>query len=710
MDLIIVESPTKANTFNKYLKGANYQVEATVGHIRDLPKKKIGIDLEGDFAPEYVLNEEKLATIEKIRKEAKKATTIILATDADREGEAIAYHIAQILGFIDEKWPHSKIKKNSKLKRIVFHEITKDALDEALKSPRELNFDLIDAQQTRRILDRIVGYKLSPLLWKKLGKRWLSAGRVQTVALRFIVEREKEIAKFASEVYFKGAGFFNTDKTDESLETKLIGKGEERYEKKFTVPLFDGEYTYSKTSIDKKDVDALKKDIESDSYTILTIDEKVNFRSPLSPYITSTLQQDAARKIGYSSKQTMRLAQNLYEKGLITYHRTDSITLSPKFVGEAAAYIKKTYGEEYLVAEARAYKTSTKSAQEAHEAIRPTQLVPSVVGEKGLTVRHEKLYNLIFKRAVGSQMKDAQIKGLTITIQGRKGYLFRTKQEQVQFDGFLKLYEKSEYGMITFTKNEGETMTLKNVDFIESATQPPPRYSEASLIRTLEKRGIGRPSTYAPIISTIETRNYVEKLEARFHPTVLGTAVSDYLSKAFVDLFAVDFTVEMEEKLDKIAQHEHEMVKTLKEFYKPLEKHIAKENASKGQIQVQEKTDEKCPESGHPLVIKFSKYGKFFACTNYPECKYTKNFLQKVDQKCSKCQGDIVVRFTKKRRRFYGCANYPKCDFAAWKLTQIAAETGKEDSSPASDPDVVKDQDSKREMKNGEKGQKEIGD
>src|SRR3989344_1075443 len=681
MDLIIVESPTKANTFNKYLKSNEYQVEATIGHVRDLPQKKIGIDLEHGFKPDYVLNEEKKETIEKIKKQAQKASSIILATDADREGEAIAYHIAQILGYIKEDWPQSTLKKQNKLKRIVFHEITKDALEEALKLPRELNFNLIDAQQTRRILDRIVGYKLSPLLWKKIGKRWLSAGRVQTVALRFIVEREKEIEKFASEVFFRGTGRFKSDDTgDDVLEAQLHAKDDQKYEQKFTVNLFDGDYTYTKTSILKKDVESLTKDIESDTFSIESIQEKVSSRSPAPPYITSTLQQDAARKLGYSSKQTMRLAQNLYEKGMITYHRTDSVTISPKFIQQASEFIREKYGNQYVLESPRLYKTSTKSAQEAHEAIRPTDVTRQISGEKGITSRHERLYSIIQKRALTTQMKDAQIKTLSISIKGKKGYIFKTKQEQVMFDGYLKLYPKIEYGTITFSKKEGDEISLNNIDFVESATQPPPRYSEASLIKTLEKRGIGRPSTYAPIISTIETRNYVEKMEGRFFPTILGKAVSDYLSKAFVDLFTVDFTAEMEDKLDKIAENKHDMIKTLTEFYKPLEKNIVKEQNSKGHIDVQEETNEKCPESEHPLVIRFSKFGKFLACSDYPNCKYTKNFMQKVDQKCPKCKGgDIIVRFTKRKKRFYGCSNYPKCDFAAWKLNEI------ESSSPSSE-------------------------
>ncbi|OGK15324.1 DNA topoisomerase I [Candidatus Roizmanbacteria bacterium RIFCSPLOWO2_02_FULL_37_19] len=681
MDLIIVESPTKANTFNKYLKSNEYQVEATIGHVRDLPQKKIGIDLEHGFKPDYVLNEEKKETIEKIKKQAQKASSIILATDADREGEAIAYHIAQILGYIKEDWPQSTLKKQNKLKRIVFHEITKDALEEALKLPRELNFNLIDAQQTRRILDRIVGYKLSPLLWKKIGKRWLSAGRVQTVALRFIVEREKEIEKFASEVFFRGTGRFKSDDTgDDVLEAQLHAKDDQKYEQKFTVNLFDGDYTYTKTSILKKDVESLTKDIESDTFSIESIQEKVSSRSPAPPYITSTLQQDAARKLGYSSKQTMRLAQNLYEKGMITYHRTDSVTISPKFIQQASEFIREKYGNQYVLESPRLYKTSTKSAQEAHEAIRPTDVTRQISGEKGITSRHERLYSIILNRALATQMKDAQIKTLSISIKGKKGYIFKTKQEQVMFDGYLKLYPKIEYGTITFSKKEGDEISLNNIDFVESATQPPPRYSEASLIKTLEKRGIGRPSTYAPIISTIETRNYVEKMEGRFFPTILGKAVSDYLSKAFVDLFTVDFTAEMEDKLDKIAENKHDMIKTLTEFYKPLEKNIVKEQNSKGHIDVQEETNEKCPESEHPLVIRFSKFGKFLACSDYPNCKYTKNFMQKVDQKCPKCKGgDIIVRFTKRKKRFYGCSNYPKCDFAAWKLNEI------ESSSPSSE-------------------------
>jgi len=665
MNLILVESPTKAQTFNKYLKGDEYHVEATIGHIRDLPQKKIGIDVDNDFRPEYVISPEKEKTIATIKKFAKKADSIILATDADREGEAISYHIAFLLGFVDEKWPESKIHKDKRLKRIVFHEITKSALEEALEHPQEIDIDLVNAQQTRRILDRIVGYKLSPLLWKKIGKRWLSAGRVQTVALRFIVEREKEIKKFESTPFYKGNGIF------ESVEAKLTAKGTEKYEKKFTLQLFDGEYSYTQTTITKELVPELQKDISSDSFIVSDLDVRSNNRVPPAPYITSTLQQDAARKFGYSSKQTMSLAQNLYEKGLITYHRTDSINLSEKFIPQAHAYIKKTYGDKYISTTQRVFKTSTKKAQEAHEAIRPTDLNEDLANHSGLTNRHKNLYDLIFKRALASQMSDAEIKNMTITIEGKKGYTFKAYQDQVMFEGFLVLYPYEER-KITFNKEKGDPIKLDPLTFEEAQTQPPPRYSEASLIRTLEKKGIGRPSTYAPIISTILLRNYVEKQEGRFHPTSLGDAVSDYLSGAFENLFEVEFTSEMEDKLDLVATEKSDMVKILKDFYGPLAKNLAVEEKKEGHIDVQEATDEKCPDSDHPLVIRYSKFGKFYACSDYPNCKYTRNFVEKVNIKCPKCDdGDIIVRFTKKKKRFYGCSNYPKCDFAAWKLNEI---------------------------------------
>lgn len=672
MDLIIVESPTKANTFNKFLKGGEYHVEATLGHIRDLPENKLSIDVKNDFKPDYIIVKKRQETVDKIKSLAKKADTIILATDHDREGEAISYHLAFLLGFVKEKWPESKISAGDKLKRIVFHEITEEAISEALKSPSVLNIKLVDSQQARRILDRMVGYKLSPLLWKKMGKRWLSAGRVQTVALRFIVEREREIDKFKKEAYFKVLATFSKKK---DFEAKLVSKNDIAYEQKFTLDLFDGKYTYTKTTIDKSHIEDLKADLESDKYKVADVEENVSKRYPAAPYTTSTLQQDAARQFGYSSKVTMRLAQTLYEKGFITYHRTDSFYLSPKFLSAARGFIEKKYGSKYLPGTARVFKTTLRGAQEAHEAIRPTNLDVSEIKEPDITPGHSKLYNLIYRRALASQMKEAEVKTVKIKVIGDKGYLFETSWEEIMFDGYLILYPKAEDLRNKVDINVNDSINLKNLDFQESETMPPPRYNEASLIKVLEEKGIGRPSTYAPTISTIQDRQYVEKKENRFFPSFLGTTVCDYLSKGFPEIFEIDFTANMEEDLDSIADGEKNLVDVLVKFYKPFAKSLKIEEKDKSHIDVQEMTDEKCPTCGKSLLIRYSKFGKFLGCSGYPECKYTGQYVEKANVKCPKCAGEVIIKYTKRKRKFYGCENYPKCDFAAWRLNQIVQKT-----------------------------------
>ncbi|MFQ5452475.1 MAG: type I DNA topoisomerase, partial [Candidatus Paceibacterota bacterium] len=540
MQLILVESPTKARTFNKYLKGDKYRVEATMGHMRDLPKSKLGIDPKSRYKPEYVEVEEKKEAIEKIEKLAKKSKSIILATDADREGEAISYHVAYLLGYVEEKWPKATLIDGKKLKRIVFHEITKSAIEKALLTPQELNLDLVDSQQARRILDRIVGYKVSPLLWKKMGKRWLSAGRVQTVALRFIVEREKEIEKFKRQAYYKVFGNFKV--SSHEIEAKLVSKEGKTYEAKQKLELFDGDYTYTKTTITALNSKVIKEDLSTDSYTVHDVKSSTSKRTPPPPYTTSTLQQDASRRLGYSSKYTMSLAQKLYERGFITYHRTDSVSMSGGFVSSTRKFIKDTYTENYLSEETRRYKTKSKLAQEAHEAIRPTDVRRDIVKKKGLRGAHLKLYKLIFNRAVATQMAPAEILTIKIQILSRKKYLFETSFQSITFNGYLRLYGKKSEKSNHAKPGIGDTAKLIDLNFEEAETLPPPRYNEASLIKTLEDKGIGRPSTYAPTISTIQTRNYVEKNEGRFNPSVLGTAVSDYLVSAFPKLFAIDYT------------------------------------------------------------------------------------------------------------------------------------------------------------------------
>ena len=677
MNLIIVESPTKAKTFNSFLKGKKFQVEASLGHVRDLPENKIAVDIAANYTPNYVISPKKKSVVSNLKKLAKKAESIILATDSDREGEAISYHIAYLLGFIKEDWPKSELKKVNSIKRIVFHEITQSAFEEALKKPQAINFHLVDAQQARRILDRLVGYTLSPLLWKKIGKGWLSAGRVQTVALRFIVEREREIEEFKTEPYFKVSGLFSEERDlVNQVLAKLIAKRDTKYEQKFKLKLFDGEYTYSKTTIHEENRHDLEKNIQSDSYKVDDIVETISKRYPSPPFTTSTLQQEASRKFGYAAKFTMRLAQELYERGFISYHRTDSLSLSQKFLDETKIFIDQTFGTKYVIASPRQYKTKSKLAQEAHEAIRPTQMRQDLdTTEVPLSSAHLKLYNLIFSRAIASQMKEAEIKTIKIKILGTMSYLFESGFESVMFDGFMKAYpQKEEKVLPNISLKKDMSVHLNKLEFTGDNTQPPPRYNEASLIKTLEEAGIGRPSTYAPTISTIQDRNYVEKTEGRFYPTFLGKTVCNYLSHAFADFFAINFTATMEEDLDLIAEGKKDLVSVLDYYYKPFSKKLETEKANHQHINVQEKTTEICPQCGKFLVYRYSKYGKFYACSGYPACKFTKPFFEKIALKCPKCQGDIIVKYTRKKRRFYGCSNYPTCDFAAWKLNQIPKE------------------------------------
>jgi DNA topoisomerase-1 len=671
MSLIIVESPTKARTFNRLLKGQNekYFVFATMGHIRDLPSKSLAIDYKNNFQPKYEVIKNKKKIVEQLKKLAKENNEIILATDPDREGESIAYHIAYLLGFYQEKWPNFlDMNKEKKLKRIVFHEITKKALDEALRSPSSIRLPLVKAQIARRLLDRIVGYELSPLLWKKIGKNWLSAGRVQTIALRLIVEREREIENFLIEDFYRIKGLFEIKKNN--VEAKLITFHNQSVEKKETLTLFAGPYQFSKTVIDKKNVNAVVNELKNDSYKVLEIKEEVINRYPPPPFITSTLQQEAFYRFGFSSKMTMKLAQDLFEQGYITYHRTDSFNLSTNFVFKAKDYIEKKFGKDYTLEKPRGYKTKSKLAQEAHEAIRPTRL-EEIDKKAGLTINHLKLYRLIFDRAVATQMKEAKIKTIKITIGSDLGNIFLSESQEVIFDGFLKLLQP-DFSKKNFSPkdiNINEKANLNKIEPILSTTQPPPRYNEASLIKILEEKGIGRPSTYATILATIQNRYYVEKENRYFKPTKLGQAIVDYLSKAFVSIFQIDFTAQMEDKLDEITQEKVDFVKLLSDFYSPFSLSLKTEKEKKEVIDVEEDIKENCPQCGVPLTIRYSRFGKFFACSRYPDCKFTKSFHQKIaGKKCPKCGGDIVVKFSKKKKRFYSCANWPKCDYVGWKL------------------------------------------
>lgn len=666
MNLIIVESPTKARTLTRYLKGS-YDVVATMGHIRDLPKAELGVDVEKNFTPRYIIPRDKAKNAKVLKDAAKKAGEIILATDPDREGEAIAWHVSELL--------------KAGTKRIVFHEITEHAIKEALAHPRQIDLQLVDAQQARRILDRLVGYKLSPLLWQKLSKRWLSAGRVQSVTVRLIVEREREIAKFQKREFWIIEGVFSTLQ-GESLKAQLISKDGKKYEETLVFDLFDGKYTTTTTTIlNDASAKAIIADLKS-PFTVSALDKKEIKRGPSAPYTTSTLQQDAGRKLYFSAKKTMQLAQKLYEEGYITYHRTDSVNLSEKFLGEARGYISQTYGKEYVPAEPRTFKTKSKVAQEAHEAIRPTDVSVTsdkVDGTGEINRDHHRLYDLIWKRALASQCREAVFDSTTVDITssnavpaGRQGYLFEAQGSVVKFDGFLRVLGRDADEVVIPRVSVQEKVDLKQAVPEQHFTSPPPRYTEATLVKALEEKDIGRPSTYAPIISTIQDRQYVTREEKKLIPTELGNSVTDFLVQYFPNILDLPFTAKLENDLDDIANGTKQWQPVIDQFWRPFEKELAKtyDTAEKVKVAV-EQLDEKCPDCGNPLVIRVGRYGKFVACSTFPACKYTRQFAQKIDMKCPRDGGDIVIKKSRRGKMFYGCSNYPKCNFAAWKKEDI---------------------------------------
>ncbi len=651
MNLIIVESPTKAKTLTRFL-GKDYQIVSSMGHIRDLPKKKLGIDVERNFKPQYLLVPQKKESIKNIKDESKKAKKIFLATDPDREGEAIAFHIAHILK-----------KKADGFARIVFHEITKNAIEKAIANPRKINLDLVDAQQARRILDRLVGYKLSPLLWRKI-RRGLSAGRVQSVAVRLIVDREREIEKFVPEEYWeiwaklkKHIGGKREDMP--SFEAKLIKKNGKKVK-------------IENENQSRQTVEELKKA----NYEVYQVIRKEVKQSPSPPFITSSLQRNASQRLGFSSKRTMYAAQRLYEKGLISYHRTDSFNLAKVAVEKMRQYINITYGKEYLPEKPNFYKTKSKVAQEAHEAIRPTDVQKTVekISEK-LGRDEQRLYELIWKRAIASQMVSAVWDKTKIETQAtsRKNiYLLLTEGKIIKFDGWLILFNKKEMeGEMELPEvKKGDDLDLLKLIPKQKFTQAPPRYSEASLIKALEERGIGRPSTYAPIISTIQDRQYVEKVEGRFHPTPLGTTVNDFLVEYFANIVDYDFTAKMEDNLDEIADGKRKWVPVIKKFYQPFNKQLEGVTKVAERVQIPtEVTEEKCPQCKQgKVVIRIGKFGKFLSCSRFPDCDYTAPYVPKLKGvKCPECGGDVVIKKTRKGKQFYGCSNYPKCNWGSWR-------------------------------------------
>lgn len=658
-NLVIVESPTKAKTIGKFL-GPDYQIKASMGHLMDLPKSKLGVDIEKEYTPEYELMKEKKKTISELKQASKDAERIILATDPDREGEAIAAHINEIL----------KLKANQ-AKRIVFHEITKEAVENALNNPRGINENLVDAQTARRVLDRLVGYKLSPILWKKV-RRGLSAGRVQSIALRLIVEREREIENFKSEKYFTFSVFVN--KNNKEVEFELISIKGEKIEKQEAIKLYDGTYKVGKTTIsDSSKAKKIDKEIEESVFAVSDVVKKETRRSPSAAFITSTLQQEASRRFGFSGKRTMSLAQKLYEEGLITYHRTDSVTVSTQAISSIRSYIEKEFGKKYLPGSPRIFKTKQKTAQEAHEAIRPTQI--SVSPEKvhnELGRDYAKVYEIIWKRMVASQMADALIESTNIfAVSENNEYEMKASGSVLMFDGFLKINPQALTDRILPDFKKDEKIRADRVDQVEHETTPPPRYNDASLVASLEEEGIGRPSTYATIISTIESRKYIERNEGRFIPTSVGVAVNDFLVKNFSTVDDIPFTAQMENELDLIANGEKKWKPVIEGFYKPFEKDLKNaEDVSRVKIEVEE-TSETCPKCGANLVIRMGRFGKFLSCSTFPKCDFTKAFVEETDLNCPECGNKIIIKRTRKGRRFYGCSNYPKCKFAAWKIEDI---------------------------------------
>lgn len=660
-NLVIVESPAKARTVGRFL-GKGYTVKASVGHVRDLLRSELSVDVENNFAPKYRVPNEKRPVVKELKELVKKAEQVYLATDPDREGEAIAWHLLEAAQ-IDPK--HSR--------RVVFHEITQSAIEEAFSHPRAINMNLVNAQQGRRVLDRLVGYSLSPLLWEKVRSR-LSAGRVQSVALRLIVEREREIEAFIPEEYWSIQAELRPEAIRQTYTARLA-------------KIDDQDPVLS----DKETVDGYLGELEHADYRISKIKRGERRRKPSAPFITSTLQQEASRRLGYTARRTMSIAQQLYEgldvgeggaTGLITYMRTDSIQIAEVAVQEVRGFIQSTYGADFLPAAQPQYKTRAVGAQEAHEAIRPTSVLRTPEKIKAyLSPEQFKLYQLIWQRFVASQMEAAVFDTVSVDIEaGGDGhrYLFRASGSTLKFPGYLVVYEEArdedqkgeeeENVRIPPGLEEGQRQDLVRLIPEQHFTQPPPRYSEASLVQALEEYGIGRPSTYAPILSTIVERGYVTRENKRLTPTETGMLVNDLIVEYFSNIVDLHFTAKMEEKLDNVASGERDWTEVVREFYdnfEPQLKHAQQAiPVTKAEL---EKVGRACPECGGDLVIRWGRYGKFISCSNFPACRHTEAFLQKIGVTCPEDGGEIVERKTRKNRIFYGCANYPECQFTSWK-------------------------------------------
>lgn len=651
-NLVIVESPAKAKTIEKYL-GKRYTVKASLGHLRDLPRSQMGVDTENNYEPKYITIRGKGPILQDLRKEAKKAKKIYLAADPDREGEAIAWHLANQLGVdIDSDC------------RVVFNEITKDAVKNSFKTPRPIDMDLVDAQQARRILDRLVGYNISPILWKKV-KKGLSAGRVQSVALRLIIDRENEINAFIPEEYWSITAQFEKDQT------------------KFDAAFYGTDEKKLKLS-NEQEVQNVLKAIEGNPFEVTKVVKKERRRNPALPFTTSSLQQEAARKLNFRARKTMMLAQQLYEGiplgragtvGLISYMRTDSTRISDTAKEEAKTFIETMYGEEFIPTEKKETKSKS-NAQDAHEAVRPTSVERTPAAMKQYLSRDQlRLYKLIWERFVASQMAPAILDTVAVDLMNND-YKFRANGSQVKFPGFMKVYiegnddatEQPVDEKMLPELVEEEQLKSEEIEPKQHFTQPPPRYSEARLVKTLEELGIGRPSTYAPTLDTIQKRGYVTLDARRFVPTELGVIVHEAVNEYFPDIIDIEFTASMENDLDRIEEGEIAWKEVIDAFYTEFEKHVEKADAEMEKIEIKdEPAGEDCEKCGSEMVYKMGRYGKFMACSNFPECRNTKAIVKKIDVKCPTCkEGEVVERKSKKRRIFYGCDQYPECEYVSW--------------------------------------------
>ncbi len=648
-NLVIVESPAKAKTIGKYL-GKRYKVVASMGHVRDLPRSQTGIDVENNYEPKYITIRGKGPLLTQLKRDAKKAKKVFLASDPDREGEAIAWHLATALG------------ENNEYHRVVFNEITKEAVKESFKHPREMDIQLVDAQQARRMLDRLVGYNISPVLWKKV-KKGLSAGRVQSVALKLIIDRENEIRNFKPEEYWSIEGTFKYKRS------------------KFTGKFYKLKEDKQKTKLPNKEtVDKILSKISGDSFIVDSIEKKEKLRYPAYPFTTSTLQQEAARKLNFRARKTMMLAQQLYEGidikkqgtiGLITYMRTDSTRISPVAKEEGFNFIEKEYGKDYVL---RRKDKKTEGAQDAHEAVRPTSILRTPEEMKPYLTRDQyRLYKLIWDRYTASMMAPAVFDTVRVDL-NNNDVIFRSNGQTLKFNGFLRVYEEGTDEKEEDKENripelsENDEVKSEKIDPKQHFTQPPPRYTEARLVKTLEESGIGRPSTYAPTIETIQKRNYVKLDQRRFVPTELGEIVNEQVTEYFPDIIDVAFTKEMEEQLDEIAEGKKGWVEVIDQFYKGFSPQVERAESEMEKIEIKdEPAGIDCEKCGSPMVYKMGRYGKFMACSNFPECRNTKPIVKKIGVSCPKCkEGEVIERKSKKGRIFYGCDKYPDCDFVSW--------------------------------------------